>query len=355
LKRRHFLGMPLVLIARDALAAGAYPPVEPGHALRFPRDHGSHSDFRVEWWYVTGWLADGAGNDYGVQITFFRNRPRVDEQNPSAFAPRQLLFAHAALVSSRTGGLRHDQRAAREGFGLARSSEDTTLVVIDDWSLALDGDVYRAQVAARGFALGLSFAAAGPVLANGEGGYSRKGPLPREASFYYSRPQLAVTGTIAVDGKTLAVTGRAWLDHEWSSEVMAPEAAGWDWTGINFADGSALMAFRMRDRTGGVLWAGGTYRGSDGRVRTFVPGDVDFSPRRTWRSPRTAIDYPVSMTLRAGAVTYLLDPMIDDQELDARASTGTIYWEGAVRASGTGGERGRGYLELTGYGTPLRL
>jgi predicted secreted hydrolase len=136
---------------------------------------------------------------------------------------------------------------------------------------------------------------------------------------------------------------------------MAPEAAGWDWTGINFADGSALMAFRMRDRAGGVLWAGGTERSSDGRARTFASGDIDFSPRRTWRSPRTAVDYPVAMTLRAGAATYLLDPMIDDQELDARASTGTIYWEGAVRASGTGGERGRGYLELTGYGTPLRL
>ena len=80
MKRRHFLGMPLVLIARDALAAGAYPPVEPGRALRFPRDHGSHPDFRVEWWYVTGWLADGAGNDYGVQVTFFRNRPRIDEE-----------------------------------------------------------------------------------------------------------------------------------------------------------------------------------------------------------------------------------------------------------------------------------
>lgn len=355
MKRRHFLGVPLVLIARHALAAGAYPPVEPGHAFRFPRDHGSHPDFRVEWWYVTGWLADGAGNDYGVQVTFFRNRPRVDEENPSAFAPRQLLFAHAALASLQAGGLRHDQRAARAGFGLAAASAETTRVVIDDWSLALDGDVYRARVAARGFALELAFTATAPVLANGEGGYSRKGPLPREASFYYSRPQLAVTGTIGVDGKTLAVTGRAWLDHEWSSEVMAPEAAGWDWTGVNFADGSALMAFRMRDRAGGVLWAGGTHRGSDGRVRTFAPGDIDFSPRRTWRSPRSGVEYPVAMTVRAGAVTYLLDPMIDDQELDARASTGTIYWEGAVRASGTGGERGRGYLELTGYGTPLRL
>jgi predicted secreted hydrolase len=355
LKRRDFLGVPLLLIAHRAEAAGEYPPVEPGRAFRFPRDHGSHSDFRVEWWYVTGWLADGAGTLYGVQVTFFRNRPRIAEDNPSAFAPRQLLFAHAALADPRLNRLRQDQRAARAGFGLAEASEDTTRVVIDGWSLVLEGDTYRAIVAARGFALDLAFAAAPSVLPNGDAGYSRKGPLPQQASFYYSRPQLAVAGTIYVDGRTLAVTGHAWLDHEWSSEVMAPEAAGWDWAGINFTDGGALMAFRMRDRAGGTVWAGGTQRTADGRAKSFAPAEIEFSPRRTWRSPRTGVEYPVSMTLRAGAATYLLDPLIDDQELDASASTGTIYWEGAVRVSGIGGKTGRGYLELTGYGTPLRL
>ena len=151
------------------------------------------------------------------------------------------------------------------------------------------------------------------------------------------------------------MSGRAWLDHEWSSDVMSPEAAGWDWTGINFADGGALMAFRMRDRSGATLWAGGTRRGADGRVRTFAPDEVRFLPRRTWRSPRTEVEYPVAMTVRAGGVAYALDPLLDDSELDSRASTGTIYWEGAVRASGVGGESGQGYLELTGYGVPLRL
>jgi len=151
------------------------------------------------------------------------------------------------------------------------------------------------------------------------------------------------------------VTGRAWLDHEWSSEYLAPEAAGWDWAGLNLADGGALMAFRMRNRTGGTVWAGGTLRGGDGRLRMFSPADIGFVPRRTWRSPRTGVEYPVAMTLSAGGTTYALDPLFDDQELDASASTGTIYWEGAVRASTVGGEAGRGYLELTGYGMPLRL
>ncbi len=354
MRRRRFLAAPLVLVAARGAADADYPPVEAGQTLSFPRDHGSHPDFRTEWWYVTGWVADAAGRDYGIQVTFFRHRPRIAEQNRSAFAPRQLLFAHAALADPAVGRLRHDQRAAREGFGLAGASEVTTQVVIDDWSLVVEGDVYRARIVAREFAFDLRFTSRQPIVLNGESGYSRKGPASTQASYYYSRPQLAVTGTVTLGGQDSAVSGIAWLDHEWSSEYIASGAAGWDWIGINFADGSALMAFRMRDRAGGVVWAGGTRRGADGRVRTFAPDEIRFMPRRTWQSPRTGFDYPVAMTVSAGGIDYALDPLMDDQELDSRASTGTVYWEGAVRATGTDGGTGRGYLELTGYGTPLR-
>jgi predicted secreted hydrolase len=354
-KRRLFIAAPLVLLVECARADAGYPAVVPGRTLRFPRDHGSHPEFRVEWWYVTGWVSDAAGATYGVQVTFFRNRPRLAEANPSAFAPRELVFAHAALVDPAFGRMRHDQRAARAGFGLAGADVATTRVWIDDWSLALVDDTYVAKIGGRDFALNLKFAVAQSVLPNGDGGYSRKGPLTSQASYYYSRPQLAVSGTINAGGNEIAVTGTAWLDHEWSSEMMAPEASGWDWTGINLADGGALMAFRIRVAAGGTVGAGGTLRAPNGNVHTFAPDDVRFTPRRTWRSPRTGIDYPVAMRLSVPGAEFTLDPMIDDQELDSRASTGTIYWEGAVRALQYGREAGRGYLELTGYGTPLRL
>ncbi|HYR01584.1 MAG TPA: carotenoid 1,2-hydratase, partial [Casimicrobiaceae bacterium] len=197
MKRRRFLGAALALATARGWADDGYPPVAPGRPLAFPRDHGSHPDYRTEWWYVTGWVRDDAGRDYGVQVTFFRHRPRIAESNPSAFAPRQLLFAHAAIADPALGRLGHDQRAAREGFGLAEASEETTRVAIDDWSLELAGDVYRARIVARDFALDLSFAAREPILVNGDAGYSRKGPLPAQASWYYSRPQLAVAGKIA--------------------------------------------------------------------------------------------------------------------------------------------------------------
>jgi predicted secreted hydrolase len=332
-----------------------YPVVQPGVPLVFPRDHGAHPVYRTEWWYITGWAQDQRGNEFGIQITFFRNRPLLQEDNPSAFAPRQLLFAHAAIADPRHGRLRHDQRAAREGLGMAHAREENTDVRIDDWSLRLEGNRYLAQIGSREFALELAFEARQPLLPQGHGGFSRKGPRPGQASYYYSRPQLAVSGTLRAGGDALKVTGTAWLDHEWSSEIMAGAAAGWDWIGINLDDGGALMAFRMRDRRGGVLWAAGTLREAGGRVRTFAPAEVSFAPLRRWRSPRSAAEYPVAMRVRAGDLQLDLEPMMDDQELDARGSTGTIYWEGAVRALRGGQRVGRGYLELTGYWNPVRL
>src|SRR5262249_46307284 len=161
-----------------------------------------------------------------------------------------------------------------------------------------------------------------------------------------SAPQLAVSGTIATGGTSFAVTGTAWLDHEWSSEYLAAEAVGWDWTGINLADGAAIMAFRIRDKSGGTFWAAGTLRGTDGKARTFSPDRVRFLPLRSWRSPRTGVTYPVAMRVIADETELVLEPLFDDQELDSRATTGTLYWEGAVRASAVGREVGRGYLEL---------
>jgi predicted secreted hydrolase len=218
----------------------------------------------------------------------------------------------------------------------------------------LDDETYRVQVTARDFALDLAFRAPAPPLLQGEDGVSRKGPLPAQASYYYSRPQLGVSGTLLIGARRSRVDGTAWLDHEWSSEYLASDAQGWDWTGIDLRDGGALMAFRIRDARGTPLWAGGTWQRGDGNVERYGPADVAFEPVRTWRSPRTGIEYPVEMRVRAGPNTTALVPAFDDQELDARASVGTVYWEGAVRANSAPLD-GRGYLELTGYGAPLKL
>ena len=328
MRRRDFLawmGMGWPLCAEAVQVQ--YPPVTPGYRFSFPADHGAHPEFRIEWWYITGWLDDALG----FQVTFFRARPEEESDNPSRFNPRQILLAHAALSDPKRGRLLHDERAARAGFGLAQAETGRTGVWIEDWSLALEGERYEARIAAREFDFAFTFLASRVVL-QGEGGFSRKGHRPHEASYYYSRPHMRVAGRL--NGRQ--VSGSAWLDHEWSSAYLAPEAAGWDWTGINLQEGKSLMAFRMRDRSG---------------APHYVPPGTRFEALRWWRSPRTGVQYPVSMQVNG----VRLEPLMDDQELDSRASTGTIYWEGAVRAFREASQVGQGYLELTGYWKPMKL
>jgi predicted secreted hydrolase len=160
---------------------------------------------------------------------------------------------------------------------------------------------------------------------------------------------------VSRNGKPVAVTGTAWLDREWSTSYLAPGASGWDWMGINLDDGSALMAFRIRGKDGSTLWSHATLRDGAGRLTQFAQQDIRFTPLRTWRSPHTDASYPVAIALDTGDIRWTLEPLQDDQELDSRASTGSVYWEGAVRVARDGKPAGRGYLELTGYVSPLKL
>jgi predicted secreted hydrolase len=335
-----------LLLAAQALA---FDPVRPGVPLRFPRDAGAHPGHRIEWWYVTGHLAAAGAPALGFQVTFFRVRNRDAEGNDSRFSPRQLLFAHAAYADPRLGRLLHDQRAARVLPPLVEAATADTDVRLDDWFLRREGAGYATRVAGEDFTLELTLTPTQPVMLQGEAGFSRKGASQTQASYYYSEPQLRVAGRVAARGRSDAVEGVAWLDHEWSSELLASEASGWDWLGVNLEDGGALMAFRIRGKDGAALWSTATLRDAGGAPRTLAARDVAFAVRRRWTSPRSGTSYPVEMDVRVGERTWRVEPLMDDQELDARASTGTLYWEGAVRVRDASGAAGRGYLELTGY------
>ncbi len=355
--RRTLLAAALLLGPLGALArAPEFAAVLPGRKLAFPRDFGAHPEFRTEWWYITGWLQTSRKETLGFQVTFFRSRSAHDDADPSRFAPKQLIFAHAALSDPKAGKLLHDQKSAREGFELVYARAGNTDVKLDNWTLLrTESGSYRTSIGARDFGLDLEFTPTQPLLLQGEAGFSRKGPRPEQASYYYSEPQLRVTGRIARQGKTDTVQGSAWLDHEWSSTVLDERASGWDWAGINLDDGGALMMFRIRNRQGQALWAHAALRDGEGRLRQFSPGEVSFTPTRQWRSPRTGASYPVAGIFRTGELQWELSPLQDDQELDSRLSTGSVYWEGAVTVTRAGQRLGRGYLELTGYHKALKL
>lgn len=377
MRRRPALLLPALAAlpwpAAAAEAAPAAPPrIEP-RALVFPRDFGAHPEFRIEWWYATGALRSHddprAPPEYGFQLTFFRSRVGAAGTPPGAggrFAPRQLLFAHAAVTDLRARRLRHAQRIARWSgdptAAPAAAALADTRVHLGPWWLERSGPPARSRYRARlgdadaGFAYTLELAATQPLLLQGAAGLSRKGPDADQASHYYTQPQLAVSGTLQLGATRRPVHGRAWLDHEWSETLLHPEAVGWDWIGINLDDGSALTAFQLRRADGSAVWAGGSFRPPGGAVQDFAADAVRFAAGRRWTSPASQARYPVQWQIATPAGSYEVEALLDAQELDSRATTGAIYWEGLSELRDAAGRRvGLGYLELTGYAAPLRL
>ena len=345
-----------------AFSASAYPEVIP-RQLVFPRDFGAHPDYRTEWWYLTGWLGEGV-DTLGFQVTFFRSRTLHPESNPSRFAPRQLMFAHAALALPGEGQLLHAEVAGRAGPAGASFGTADTALALSGWSLQRTADDhYKSLISADQFTLELdAFTALAPVL-RGEDGYSLKAPTSQFASYYYSRPQLKVEARVTLKKSSggrrrpeqeLSFSGSAWFDHEWSSSLLMAGAVGWDWIGINLLDGGSLMAFRMRNAAKETLFSEWDWRDSRGQV-IEKQQDVGWQAVGQWRSPRSLLTYPAGFQLRVAGRTLTLMPLMSDQEVNAQASTGGFYYEGAVELTEDGKLLGRGYLELTGYGAPVAL
>ncbi len=180
-------------------------------------------------------------------------------------------------------------RATRRHCWLAASLHDTDLR-LGGWSLQrrdADGlSLYdTAFSVAPDVRLALQLRATQPMLLQGDAGFSRKGPDEAQASHYLSEPQLAVTGTVQRAGQAQAVTGRAWLDHEWSDQLLHPDAVGWDWIGMNLDDGSALTAFQLRRADGSALWAGGSFRAAGGELHGFRRRRGELRPRPALAQP----------------------------------------------------------------------
>ncbi|MDI3511370.1 MAG: hypothetical protein PWQ61_2135 [Betaproteobacteria bacterium] len=359
---------PITSWAGENSPAGVLKPRE----LRFPRDHGTHNEARTEWWYLTGHGEDIDGQPWGFQVTFFRSRVDPASSLSSRLAARHLLFAHAAITDVRSARLHHDQRMHRwngapPGSPLAQqhayASESDTAVRLNDWHLQRDASGhYQTRISGNALGIELTAQPSQPLLLQGDQGFSRKGPDPSQSSFYITHPQLAVQGQLRIDGRMVQITGRAWLDHEWSEALMHPDAVGWDWIGMNLHDGSCLTAFRLRRRDGSAVWAGGSWRGpvsgatGVAPARPFGPDEVQWLPGRRWTSPRTGASYPVEWQVLTPVGRFTVNALMDAQELDSRASTGTVYWEGVSDLLDQHGRAvGRGYLEMTGYASRLVL
>jgi predicted secreted hydrolase len=279
-------------------------------------------------------------------------------------APRQLLFAHAALTDLRTRRHLHGDRIARWS-GLqapdlrARASTQDADIAISGWTFRrrdADGaSQYDTEVQLPDLALQLVLRCTQPLVLQGDGGFSRKGPEESQASHYTSETQVDASGTVTIASRRLAVRGQAWIDHEWSDELLHRDAVGWDWIGINLDDGRSLTAFQLRRADGSALWTGGSLRNA-GSDRSFAAGEVSFVPLQRWRSAHSNAEYPLEWRVQTPLGTWRVRALMQAQELDSRGSTGTVYWEGLSELLDAGQRRvGLGYLEMTGYAGRLQL
>lgn len=329
----------------------------PPYAFVFPRDHASHPEYRTEWWYFTGHVASGARR-FGYELTFFRvGLPRAQASRASAWAARDLVFVHAALTDESRGRFRYADAARRAVLGMAGADPAREHVWLEADSLALDADGVTHHLAGHGpnFSLAFSLTAAKPPAIHGADGVSAKGPGRGNASHYYSLTRLATRGRLVVDGDTLAVEGRSWMDHEFASNSLGATLAGWDWFSVQLDDGRELMLYQLRLAKGGIEpLSHGTLVRADGTTRALSLADFRVETTGAWTSPRTGARYPSGWVLRVPAerLAIALEPVVKDQELVAASMGGVTYWEGSVRVRPVAGAppvAGEGYVELTGY------
>jgi predicted secreted hydrolase len=354
-----------------AFTKDGYALPQPGTRFIFPRDHGSHPEFAIEWWYITGHLTATNHSQFGFQATFFRRAlqpPGTTNHSTSvAFGDEQIYLAHMALTDKNTGRFVFQERLNRDGWD-AGSSTNTLDVRNGNWSLRLlprmtgtpEQFELQGSIGADA-AFTLKLTARKPLVIFGTNGVSRKAADPSASSHYLTFPRLAVSGNVTVQETNLIVTGEAWMDHEFSSGQLGADQVGWDWLSLQLYDGRELMAYRMRRQDGGtdpfstVAWIDPA-----GSVRQTGTNKFNWTSLARWRSPKTGAEYPSKVRLiaenpRSGqSETFLVEPLVADQEL-AGPGGGVSYWEGACRVLDENQkEIGRAYLELTGYQASLK-
>lgn len=327
-------------LGRDS---GNFLPVRQGRTLQFPRDHGAHHGYRVEWWYVTANLSDPQGRDWGVQWTLFRSALRPGEEQPGWASPN-LWMGHAAL--SGPFGHQFSETLARGGIGQAGVTAQPFSAWIDDWSLQADDaegiEQLRMRAAGKAFAYDLQLRSDRPLVLHGRQGYSEKSGKG-QASYYYSQPFYRVTGEVVQAGQRHTVTGQAWLDREWSSQPLAADQHGWDWFSLHLEGGARVMLFQVRQAQGAAYRAG-TWIEADGSSVAMDGAEVVLTPLS---NTRLHDGRQLPTRWRVQVPSRQLDVEVDALVPQAWMGTRFAYWEGPVKVHGSSG--GRGYLEMTGY------
>jgi predicted secreted hydrolase len=336
--------------------------VLPGYEYQFPRDHFSHDDFRIEWWYYTGNLESAEGQHFGYQVTFFRVGLEGTKKivNPSKWKVDQVYFAHMTVTDIDGKKFHFFERINRKGMNNAGAKSDRFLVWNEDWVLTDRGGAHRLKAIEAGTGVDLKLTPVKPMVFHGEDGISRKGERQGNASHYFSYPHMQTTGKVFINGKEVQVTGTSWMDREFSSDQLNPKLVGWDWFSLKLDNDTEIMLYQLRQKGGGVdPFSSGTLIAADGSSRHLKKDKFSVEVTGDWTSKKTQTTYPAGwvVSLTDSSTRLEIRPDLADQELTNLRSISGSYWEGSVSIEGTfEGQlvKGKGYVELVGYETPLK-
>ena len=307
----------------------------PNATLAFPKDHGAHPEYRIEWWYITANLRDADGADYGLQWTLFRTA--LSTKDGEGSSTPQLWMGHAAVTTPEAHFV--TERLARGGIGQAGVTAEPFAAWIDEWEMSGDFDVPELTANGPDFGYDMQLSAQGPIVLQGDNGYSVKS-ANGQASYYYSQPFYDIAGTLHLPQGDVAVTGSAWLDREWSSQPLAADQTGWDWFSLSFDDGAKMMGFQLR---GNDTYTSATWIASDGTATPLPNGAFTALPLETSDVEGRAIPTTWTVALPEKGVDVTVIAINPNAWMD----TSVPYWEGPVLI--TGSHTGRWYLEMTGY------
>ena len=362
-----FLALMISSKITDFRVANAEEPPEfsqalPGYTYQFPRDFYSHDDFRIEWWYYTGNLEEvGTSRPFGYQLTFFRVALDTVDSNPnsSKWKVSHIYFAHMTLSDIEGEEFHYFERINRKGIGNAGADSERLMVWNEDWSLKSEDEKHLLEAVESGTGFKLRLVPVKQLVFHGENGISKKGSDVGNASHYFSYTRMKTSGTVLIGGKTYKVLGTSWMDHEYSSNQLNDELSGWDWFSLKLDNQTELMLYQLRLKTGGIdSFSSGTLVSADGVARHLKQNEFIIKPLTQWKSKRSGITYPLGWELELPSlgIKLNLSPDLYDQELYNLRSISASYWEGSVTVDGTisgNPVKGKGYVELVGYGKPL--
>lgn len=351
----------LALILLIAIqATSPWKQAAAGYEYSFPRDHASHPDYKIEWWYYTGNVKAADGRRFGYQVTFFRVGIDHTPANPSKWAVRDLFMTHLAISDSKGQRYRYAEKLSRGGPGLAGADTTSYSVWNEDWSARLENGSHLLKAASEKAGIDFRLGEGKAPAINGINGISPKGSRPGNASHYYSMTRMPTSGTLTIDGERFAVTGESWMDHEFGTSFLEPEQRGWDWLSIQLSYNRELMLYQLRRADGSRdPRSSGTLVDANGKTTHLTNGDFTLTPGKTTFKSKNGAVYPTEWTIAIPSqqIELRVTTPLQDQELSLIGSTGVAYWEGMIDVTGRQANRpagqqeikGVGYLEMTGY------